>query len=503
MESRTPPARFAWSTEQRELFADLETPVSAFLKLRRLGARFLLETVERGAVLGRFSFIGLDPLVELTCHADRTIFTTADGRAFAAGGLPDPTRALAAILDALRPASGPEPGDLLGGAVGYLAYEYVRALEEVPIHEAGAAAPPLARFLVPRSLVTFDHLRRRMHLRHLRPRERAHGVSESAIPAAAAALDHAFELARAAPADALDRMLAALRAPLAVDRPAQAARRFAPVAEPARELYEERVRRAKEHIAAGDLFQVVLSQRLRGRLDVDPFEVYRALRMLNPSPYLFFLDFAPTQLIGSSPELLVKLDGRSATVRPIAGTRPRGADPASDRRLEAELRTDEKERAEHVMLVDLGRNDLGRVCDYGSVEVTDAMTVERYSHVMHLVSYVRGTLAPGRDRFDLLRAAFPAGTVSGAPKVRALELIHELEDFARGPYAGALGYFGPAGEMDLCITIRTVVLHEGEARLQAGAGIVHDSDPGREHEECLGKMQVLVDAIRLAEEGLS
>ena len=300
----------------------------------------------------------------------------------------------------------------------------------------------------------------------------------------------------------VDEIIGALAGPLPARSTGPTTPAFAPVSEPGEAAYCERVEKAKEYIRAGDIFQVVLSQRLCGELTVEPFQVYRALRMLNPSPYLFYLDFSPTVLLGSSPEVLVKLEGRHATVRPIAGTRPRGKDASGDRVLAEELLADEKERAEHVMLVDLGRNDLGRVCEYGSVEVSDFMTLERYSHVMHLVSYVRGQLRDGLDRFDLLRATFPAGTVSGAPKVRAMEIIDELEDIARGPYSGALGYFGPSGEMDLCITIRTIFCQEKEARLQAGAGIVADSQPAREHRECHGKMGALLDAIRLAEEGL-
>jgi anthranilate synthase component 1 len=495
-----------WSTEERELLADLETPVSAFLKLRPVGARCLLETVERGAVLGRFSFIGLHPLLELVANGAATVLRTEDGGSFPVDGA-DPTRVLQATLELLRPAVAQQPGDLLGGAIGYLSYEYVRALERVPTHAPPAHAPALARFLVPRSLVTFDHLRRRLHLRTMQPvagYAAAGSTSDSPTRAAVeAALAHAAQLVSDSPADVLDEMIASLSEPLpSAARPPPPAHPFAPLAEPAPAQFEERVRRAKEYIAAGDAFQVVLSQRLRGRLGVEPFSVYRALRMLNPSPYLFFVDFSPTLLVGSSPEVLVKLQGHTATVRPIAGTRPRGEDASGDRVLEEELLADEKERAEHVMLVDLGRNDLGRVCEYGSVQVTDFSKIERYSHVMHLVSYVRGTLRDDRGCFDLLRATFPAGTVSGAPKVRALEIVHELEDFARGPYSGALGYFGPDGDMDLCITIRTIVVHNGEATLQAGAGIVHDSDPAREHLECRGKMQVLLDAIRLAEAGL-
>jgi len=498
-----------WETQEVELFADLETPVSVFLKLRRHGARFLLETVERGTTLGRFSFIGLHPLVEIECSPRRTRILTSDGRTFECPDSFDPSRVLGAFLDLLRATEPPGPGDLLGGAVGYLSYEYIQFIERIPAREADASTPPLARFIIPRTWVSFDHLRRRMHLRSMRPspsfaQARSPVEPDTLTRLAREALLHALHQLQSTPSGPaeLDTLVCALREPLTELSNPRPNQRFRPMAEPDQPTFERSVARAKEYIRQGDIFQVVLSQRRRGALPVHPFQVYRALRMLNPSPYLFYVDFAPTILIGSSPELLVKLEGREATVRPIAGTRRRGQTPKEDREIERELIADAKEQAEHVMLVDLGRNDLGRVCEYGSVSVTDFMAVERYSHVMHLVSYVRGQLQPGLDRFDLLRATFPAGTVSGAPKVRAMEIIHELELFRRGPYAGALGYFGPSGEMDLCITIRTVVCEGGTATLQAGAGIVADSDPAREHLECQGKMQVLLDAIQIAEEGI-
>jgi anthranilate synthase component 1 len=262
------------------------------------------------------------------------------------------------------------------------------------------------------------------------------------------------------------------------------------------------VRQAQEYIAAGDIFQVVLSQRFERRTAAEPFSIYRALRMLNPSPYMVFLDLGDTQLIASSPEMHVRLDGGTAEMRPIAGTRRRGASEAEDQALAQELLADPKERAEHVMLVDLGRNDLGRVCEYGSVHVPELMTVERYSHVMHIVSSVRGRLRSDLDAFDLLRATFPAGTVSGAPKVRAMEIIEQLEGVRRGPYAGAIGYFGYDGNMDSCITIRTIVMRGQTAYIQAGAGIVADSDPAREYEETVNKARALAEAIRIAERGL-
>ncbi|RKZ17075.1 anthranilate synthase component I, partial [bacterium] len=265
--------------------------------------------------------------------------------------------------------------------------------------------------------------------------------------------------------------------------------------------YEDMVRRAQEHILAGDAFQIVLSQRLAGTTSVSPFRIYRALRILNPSPYLFYVDFGDAQLVGSSPEMLVRVAGGRAQVNPIAGTRPRGSTAAEDHELERELLADEKERAEHVMLVDLGRNDLGRVCRTGTVVVDDFMDVERYSHVMHIVSRVSGQLEAGVDMFDVLAATFPAGTVSGAPKIRAMQIISELEPDRRGPYAGAVGYFGQGGDMDMCIAIRTLVVRDGRFSVQAGAGIVADSDPAREFQETLDKIRALVRAVANAEEG--
>jgi anthranilate synthase component 1 len=494
-----------WKTEQRELLADLETPVSAFLKLRRAGARYLLETVEAGAVLGRYSFIGLHPLLEIECTEQQASLRTPAGTVFTLSGRNDPSQLLHCVLRLMQPAASKTPGNLLGGAVGYLGWEYLQFLENVPTTPAGADDPPLARFLIPQSLVTFDHLSRKLFVRSMLPDtggEEAGSPQDVIEKAAQEALAAAVAEVPQEPQIRVQQMLDALRGGLPRDPDEQTPPPFQPVANPSQEIYEAAVEKAKAHIRDGDIFQAVLSQRLGGDLGVSPFQVYRALRMLNPSPYLFYIDFSPTVLVGSSPEVLVKLEGREATVRPIAGTRARGQDAHGDRVLAEELLGDEKERAEHVMLVDLGRNDLGRVCDYGTVQVTDFMTIERYSHVMHLVSYVRGRLREGLDRFDLLRATFPAGTVSGAPKVRAMEIIHELEGFRRGPYAGAVGYFGPAGEMDLCITIRTILCQGQRAILQAGAGIVADSQPVREHRECHRKMGALLDAIRLSEEGL-
>jgi anthranilate synthase component I len=432
--------------DTRILPADLVTPVGAYLRLRdALGApAFLLESVERGEQVGRYSFLGAGlPAVD----------SLDEAAAFAAS----------------RP--GPEPGrpPFLGGAVGFLSYDWVTELEPVPLPAANGADAglPLMRFLLASTSVAFDHVRRTMTV--------------------------------TGPRAEVDRVVAALDRQAAAPAAAPAAAGEA-VAEMTRQGFCAAVERAKEHIAAGDAFQIVPSQRVRRFTQASAFAIYRALRTVNPSPYMFLLDMGAFQLIGSSPETHVRLgmDG-TCELRPIAGTRPRGADAAADDALAAELMASAKERAEHVMLVDLARNDLGRVCVPGSIRLERYMDVERYSHVMHIVSRVFGRIAEGRTAVDLLKATFPAGTVSGAPKVRAMQIISELEGYRRGPYAGAVGYHVPGVGFDTCIAIRTIVLADGAAHLQAGAGIVADSDPAAEHEECLRKLAALEAAIDRAE----
>ena len=340
--------------------------------------------------------------------------------------------------------------------------------------------------LITDTLVVFDHVQHRLLL-----------FANAPTPDGCN-LDAAYDDAIAR----LDTLAARVQTPLTYALPAPGSADVPPTSTMTQSQYEEAVRRAKEYIAAGDIFQVVLSQRLRRPTQADPFSIYRALRRINPSPYMFFLELGDMHLVGSSPEVLVRLSDRTAAVRPIAGTRPRGATPAEDQALEAELRADPKERAEHVMLVDLGRNDLGRVCDFNTVHVPELLVTESYSHVIHLVSHVEGRLRDGLDAYALLRATFPAGTLSGAPKIRAMEIIDELEGLKRGPYGGAVGYFGFNGNMDTCITIRTIVLKDGVAYLQAGAGIVADSDPTKEYQETLHKAGALSRAIVMAEEGI-
>ncbi len=464
--------------------ADLDTPVSAFLKLAPFRPHFLLESVEGGERVGRYSFIGFGDGLEAFIEDDALV-TRRDGRE-ARAALPTDK---AAILDLLRATlrRAPRPGPRVpglpfhGGLVGATSYDFVRRLERVRTHgERPAPSTPEATWVAPPSLLVFDHSTRRVALLH-----------------------DGDEVERTA----LRRdIVYALRGPVPTRR---APGGFtSPVATFDQPGFEASVDAVKRYILAGDVFQLVLSARLEGACDLDPFEVYRALRLLNPSPYMYFCALpGGVHTIGSSPEALVRLEGRTATLRPIAGTRPRGASPAEDAALADELLADEKELAEHVMLVDLARNDLGRVSAAGTVSVDPYRIIERYSHVMHTVSGVEAELAEGLDAFDLFAAAFPAGTVSGAPKVRAMELIDELEPARRGLYAGTVGYFGvladgSPGDMDQAIAIRTLILHEGRYAMQAGAGIVADSVPDREYHEVMAKAAALGAALRLAERGL-
>jgi anthranilate synthase component 1 len=466
----------------RELLGDLETPVSAFRKLGAAEGSVLLESVEHGERWGRFSFIGTDPFATFQARDGQVTWTGEPP-----GGLPSgpPLTVLRALLDRLRSPAIPELAPLHAGAVGYLAYDIVRQLERLPDQTENDLRLPDALLILPRSVVVFDHLGQRLAL-----------VANVLVDS-----DTDLEQAYAAAARRLDGLAARLA--VAAPNPATPLPTAGPAAKAASDLepgrYQRMVEVAKEHIRAGDVFQVVPSQRFSVRTSADPFDVYRVLRVVNPSPYMYFLRLPGVTLAGSSPEVLVTVQGRHATMRPIAGTRPRGADQASDQAMEQELRDDEKERAEHVMLVDLARNDLGRVCRPGTVKVQDFMRVERYSHVMHLVSDVVGELAEGVTPFDVLAASFPAGTVSGSPKVRAMEIIDDLERHRRGPYAGCVGYFDFSGNLDTCITIRTCVFVDGVAHCQAGAGIVADSVPEREERETEAKARALLAAVAAAE----
>jgi anthranilate synthase component 1 len=450
--------------------------------------------VEHGEQVGRYSFLGFEPARELQVRG-REVTIAEQGRreryTLEAGR--DPLDAVAAELAPYQPLAPlhDRVQDLpyfVGGAVGFLGYDVVRAFERLPrVTEDDRRLPDL-HLLIADTLVAYDHARKRIVL-----------FATVRTPPGAD-LDAAYDRAAAR----LDRMEARLRAAVPPQPPAPGRNGHTTTPRTPQGAFETAVRTAKDYITAGDIFQVVVSQRLERPTDAQPFAIYRALRRLNPSPYMFYLDLGgdpATRLIGSSPEMLVRLQGRSAEVRPIAGTRPRGRTAEEDAANVRDLQDDPKERAEHVMLVDLGRNDIGRVAEFGSVEVPELLEVERYSHVIHLVSRVKGRLREDLDGYDLLRATFPAGTVSGAPKVRAMEIIEELEPVRRGPYAGAVGYLGFSGNLDTCITIRTIVMQDDRAHLQAGAGIVADSDPTREWEETGHKARALGTAIEMAEEG--
>lgn len=480
--------------------ADLETPVSVFIKLRALGAAFLFESVEQGVQMGRHSFIGLAAGTDIELRDGLITIRHQGDDESATGSHPvDPADPLGPVRDELAGSALSEDPDSdlpppFGGAVGFMGFDMVRYFENIDLPAPDPDDLPDYRFLFPRTLVVFDHVKSEIEILTL-PAEKDAGEAHAAATARIAEV--LIALQEPLPEDVLR---ARLDTRIGSDEETESGNDTTSNVD--RETFMKRVDLAKEHILAGDAFQIVLSQRLSGEAPVEPFRVYRALRMLNPSPYLFFLDFQEYQLVGSSPEMLVRLEGDTLQVNPIAGTRPRAEAVAEDNALAEDLLNDDKERAEHVMLVDLGRNDLGRVCRTGTVQVDDFMTVERYSHVMHLVSRVSGRLEKGLDMFDALKATFPAGTVSGAPKIRAMEILTELEGVRRGPYAGAVGYFGRTGDMDMCITIRTLLMRDGRYSVQAGAGIVADSDPAREYQETLDKARALTRAVRIARQGL-
>ena len=465
-----------------EIPADIETPVSLFLKLGGEGRPlFLLESAERGEKVGRYSFLGAGSLPSFELRGEKGVILEGEGRGRELA-ISDPLKPLRDLLpDHIHP-EDPRLPPFSGGIVGYMGYDVVRFFEpRVPPCPQDELGLPDMIFFTADTLIAFDHLEHKAKI-IANPKKR-----EDPLLVYEEAEERISELLRKA----------SLPLPPPPERrevPRELSSNFT------KEEFCRAVEIAKEYIAAGEALQIVISQRLRRRTSASPFAIYRALRMLNPSPYVFFLDFGDFQLIGSSPEMLVRKMGRRAETRPIAGTRPRGRSPEEDEKLCEELLSDPKERAEHVMLVDLARNDLGRVCRFGTVRVPELMIIEKYSHVSHIVSGVEGILEEGRDAFDLLRACFPAGTVSGAPKVRAMEIISELERMKRGPYAGAVGYISFNGNMDTCITIRTIVMIGDTVYLQAGAGIVADSIPEREYEETLNKVKALEKAVELAEE---
>jgi anthranilate synthase component 1 len=469
----------------REIVADMETPVSAFRKLCDTPYAFLLESVEGGETLGRYSFLGSEPRIVFRSKRRDVEILHANGRK-ESFGCDSPMDALRSVLDRYQFVPDPTLPPFCGGAVGYVSYDEIRNIEPVGSRAIDDRQLPDIFFIITDTLVIFDHVRHR--LRILANALIEDGANPMDAYDAAIRRINAVHQRLLRPVPRCDQTVNSSSVPMESN--------FTP------EDFEEIVEKAKEYIRAGDIFQVVLSQRFEVPITCDPFDIYRALRAVNPSPYMFYLQFDDLRLAGSSPEILVRVSGDQVQIRPIAGTRPRGATREEDLRLERELLADPKERAEHIMLVDLGRNDCGRVCEFGTVRVDDLMVIERYSHVMHIVSNVTGKLRPGLNSFDVLKAAFPAGTVSGAPKIRAMQIIDELEPVMRGPYAGAVGYLSYDGNLDSCITIRTIVIHGDRAYIQAGAGIVADSDPANEYRETINKASALVRAIELAETGL-
>ena len=467
----------------REIIADLETPVSTYLKLSGNGPTFLLESVTGGENVARYSFIGLQPSTAFVIRGQTTTIHSGPNLELTATNTGDP---FATLRNALVPyGKEPPPGlpRLVGGLVGYLSYDAVRFFEpniELPLHKL-----PDGIFLLCDTLLAFDHTRGRLlaityaeenSISEKEMAEERLNTIKSKLATALPNTSHQFEFESGTQQSHT------------------------------KTSFQDMVLTAKEHIMSGDILQVVLSQKFTRKTKVHPFSIYRTLRRINPSPYMFYFDFGdlnaePFQLIGASPEVHVRMENDRAILRPIAGTRPRGSTEQKDTALATELLEDEKERAEHVMLIDLARNDLGRVCNYGSVELTDMMQVERYSHVMHIVSQVEGDLRADMDAFDLLAATFPAGTVSGAPKVRAMQIIATLEQNPRGPYAGVVGYIGFDGSMDTCIALRTLYVQDQWVTAQAGAGIVADSDPSSEYKETLDKVKAISLAVAQAESG--
>ena len=474
----------------RQLTGDGLTPVSAFRKVARGGPAFLFESVVGGEKVGRFSFLGTEPFLrfEARGHDIRVSWSDEPGDTTTLEGTgPDPFEHLRALVEQFRSVHLPGLPRFTGGAVGFAAYDSVRYVEDLPHAPPDDRGLPDLAFHFYDRMVLFDHIRKTV-LVVAQARRAPGGDPRAAYDAACAAIDGLVQRL-AAPGPEL--------APVDIDTDGPVT--LQPRSNFTREQYEAVVRRCQEYIKAGDIFQVVPSQRFQVETTADPFDIYRVLRVVNPSPFLFYLPFDDFCLIGSSPEILVRVEDGTVTIRPIAGTRRRGRDEAEDRALAAELLADPKERAEHIMLVDLGRNDVGRVAERASVKLTELMQVELYSHVMHITSNVTGKLASGKTAFDALRAGLPAGTVSGAPKVRAMQIIDEVETVRRGPYGGAVGYIDFTGNMDTCIALRTLVLRGRTASIQAGGGVVYDSVPADEYEETVNKARGLLKAIEIAE----
>jgi len=471
----------------REFLADMETPVTAFRKLDGPYHSFLLESVEGGEKWGRYSFIGIGPSIVFRSRG-HFVEIKCLGRTFFEGTVDDPLEKLREFMGRYRAVEVEGMPRFFGGAVGYMGYDMVRFMERLPERNGDDPMVYDMYFMIAHTIVIFDNVKNTIKVTV------NVYLDDDTDPAAA------YREA----AEQIDAIKGRLDRPLKAGVPAARGHEApSPVSLTTKDEFLKSVVRGKEYIENGDIIQVVLSRRLMVKTTTDSFDLYRALRTINPSPYLFYLKFDAVTLVGSSPEVLVRLDEQRVEIRPIAGTRPRGKSPADDDRLADELLADPKELAEHIMLVDLGRNDIGRVSEFGSVNVTELMRIEKYSHVMHIVSDIQGKLIPGKDAFDVLRAAFPAGTLTGAPKIRAMEIIDELETFRRGPYGGSVGYFGFSGNMDMCITIRTMVVKNGSVYLQAGAGIVYDSDPEREFQETDAKARGMMKAIEMAADNMA
>lgn len=453
----------------REIMADDLSPVSAYQTLALGKYSFLLESAEGGERLGRYSFLGGEA---------RTVVSSGRGSG-------DPLRKVKEVMSQFNPAKTEGLPSFYGGAVGYLSYDIVRHFENVPGTSDDDLDLPEMVFMLTDTILIFDHLKHRVKIV---ANAHVNGAAASSYDQAVTKIESIIKRL-----STNGSMLKRLSVPTSSEAPSSLRSNMT------ESQFKEAVEKAKEYIRAGDILQVVLSQRFSTTLSTGSFDVYRALRSVNPAPYMYYLKLDGFELVGSSPEPLVKVQGDTVLTCPIAGTRPRGDDEAQDEKMRSELLSDEKEKAEHIMLVDLGRNDLGRVCVSGSVKVDELMYIENYSHVMHIVSTVTGKLKPGRDAFDALRSCFPAGTVSGAPKIRAMEIIDELEPTRRGPYAGVVGYFGYSGDLDTCITIRTILCKGDKAYVQAGAGIVYDSVPEREFAETGHKAQALLSALSMAE----
>jgi len=466
----------------REILGDTSTPVSAFQRLKNRHS-YLLESVEGEEKIARFSFIGIEPSVIFKSKGDSVeILRHGKVERFFTDS---PLKEIAEIMSCFKPASVKGLPRFSGGFVGYAGYDTVRFFEDLPDENPDELGMEDTVFMMADSQIIFDHSTHKIKVVANAYIDKQHGAYEKAIKK-------------------IDEIIGKLNRPVKKRRTLENKTKALHKVQSnfTKREFEEAVKKAKKYIKAGDIIQVVLSQRFHTKISCEPLDLYRALRSVNPSPYMFYLNFGDVKLIGSSPELLVRCENGVVETRPIAGTRPRGKSEEKDAALEAELLKDKKERSEHIMLVDLGRNDIGRVCKPGTVKVSEFMSVEKYSHVMHIVSNCRGRLAKGKDAYDVLIAAFPAGTVTGAPKIRAMEIIDELENTRRGPYAGAVGYFSFSGNMDTCINIRSILVKGKDAFIQAGAGIVADSVPSKEYQETVNKAKAMIRAIEVAEKGL-